>query len=153
VQVDRVRLDAQQSFQHCLGARTIYAEILAIDPNHNEATISIEMIDKEEFARRRERRRRILFATGLGAVVAAFGTALVLEVSARIACIEARSLLSRERVIEQGHYQDAIAVWQRVRSDHPWTPTAWFDLPRQIADLEERAAEAATLMLPAPIGR
>jgi tetratricopeptide (TPR) repeat protein len=136
-----------------VAARTIYAEILAIDPNHNEATISIEMIDKEEFAHRRERRRRVLFATGLGTTAAAFGTALVLEVSARIACIEARSLLSRERVIEQGHYQDAIAVWQRVRSDHPWTPTAWFDLPRQIADLEERAAEATTLMLPAPIGR
>lgn len=136
-----------------VAARTLYSEILAIDPAHTEAAVSIEMIDKEEFARRRERRRRVLFGIGMAATLAFVGTFVALEVLARVACVEMRSLISRERMIERGQYDEAIAVWQRVRSEHPLAPSAWFDVPRAIADLEERREEQQALMLPAPQGR
>lgn len=136
-----------------VAARALYSEILAIDPNHNEAAVSVEMIDKEEFARRRERRRRVLFGMAMAGTVALFGTFVGLEVMARAAAVEVRSMISRERMIEQGNYADAIAVWKRLREEHPLTPTAWFDLPRAIADLEERREESQVRMLPAPVGR
>lgn len=136
-----------------VAARTLYSEILAIDPNHNEAAVSIEMIDKEEFARRRERRRRVLFGVGMAATIAFVGTFVALEVLARVATIEVRSMISRERMIERGNYDDAIAVWHRIATEHPLTPTAWFDIPRLIGDLEERREEQRTQMLPAPTGR
>jgi tetratricopeptide (TPR) repeat protein len=136
-----------------VAARALYSEILAIDPNHNEAAVSVEMIDKEEFARRRERRRRVLFGMAMAGVIAVIGTFVCVEVLVRIACIEVRSMVSRERMIEYGHYDDAIAVWERVRAEHPLAPTTWFDLPRVIADLEERREENRAQMRPAPIGR
>lgn len=132
-----------------VAARTLYSEILTIDPNHDEAAVSVEMIDKEEFARRRERRRRVLFGMGMAATIGLVGTFVSLEVLARVASIEVRSMVSRECMIERGQYDDAIAIWRRMQQEHPLTPTAWFDVPRCIADLEERRDELRALTLPA----
>jgi tetratricopeptide (TPR) repeat protein len=133
-----------------VAARTLYGEILAIDPNNDEAAVSVEMIDKEEFARRRERRRRVLLALTTAGCAAVLGAFVCFEVLARIACIEVRSLVSREYMIERGQYDDAIAVWRRVADEHPLAATTWFDVPAWIADLEARREEVMARMLPSP---
>ena len=140
------------SAENYVGARTLYAEIHAIDPNHHEAAVSIEMIDKEEFARRRAQRRRWL-VVGLTAVTGLLVGALVcVDLVARVACIEARSLIGRERMLEHGQYADALAIWQRVRAEHPFALVRWLELPREISDLEERRDEVSAERAPA-VGR
>jgi tetratricopeptide (TPR) repeat protein len=124
-----------------LAARALYQEILDIEPGNREAALSIELIDKETFARRRERKRRIVrwFATAV--VAAAVGTGLALEVRARWAYVELRSLISRERMIERQQYVDAILLVERLRADHPFTLTGRLDVPRFLDDLAQRRQE------------
>jgi tetratricopeptide (TPR) repeat protein len=132
-----------------VAARTLYSEILAIDPNHQEAAVSVEMIDKEEFARRRERRRRVLLAAATAAIAAVLGAFLCFEVLARIAAVETRALISREYMIERGHYDDAILLWRRFAEEHPLAVTSWFEVPAGIGELEARREEVMARMLPA----
>ena len=127
--------------ENYVGARTLYGEILAIDPNHREAAVSIEMIDKEEFARRRARRRRWAMVASTACAGLMLGTLACLDVVARVACIEARSLIARERMVEHGHHRDALAVWERLRAEHPFSLVRWLEVPREIADLQDRIAE------------
>jgi tetratricopeptide (TPR) repeat protein len=135
-----------------VAARTLYAEILAIDPNHNEAAVSIEMIDKEEFSRRAERRRRVMRSIVMLAVTAVIGTFVCAEALARMACHEVQALISHEHMIEQGQYGEAIALWTRVRNDHPLAVTSWLELPSTIADLEQRRDENSPRPPFAPAG-
>ena len=123
-------------------ARVLFEEILAIDPGHAEAAVSIEMIDRHEFMRRRERRRRIVHRFALAIATAAVTWGAFVEIKARVACVALRSLISRERLIEKGMYADAIALWQHLRSEHAFAPIAWFEIPAQIEDLVERRDEA-----------
>jgi len=61
----------------------------------------------------------------------------------RVACIEARSLIARERMVEHGHHRDALAVWERLRAEHPFSLVRSLEVPREIADLQDRIAETA----------
>ncbi len=133
-----------------VAARTLYAEILAIDPNHDEAAVSVEMIDKEEFARRRERRRRVLLALTTAACAAVLGAFVCCEVLARIASVETRALISREYMIERGQYDDVISLWRRFAEEHPLAPTTWFEVPATITDLDARREEVMARMRPSP---
>ena len=123
-------------------ARSLYEEILHIEPGNEEATVSIEMIDKENFAKRRERKRRAIRMVLTIAGMLLLGTMIGIELLGRSAYIETRSLISRERMIEQGQYQEAISLLETVRHEHPFSFTTMLDIPRMIADLEERAHEA-----------
>lgn len=133
--------------QDYTAARTMYEEALDIEPGNREASVSIEMIDKEIFVRRRERKRRLvrLCLTGIG--VAVSGVALCIELAARFACVETHSLISKERMIEQRQYQDAIVLWNGVRDRHRWSLTARFEVPRYVADLQERMQETTMIEL------
>jgi tetratricopeptide (TPR) repeat protein len=123
-------------------ARAIYEEILHFEPGNEEATVSIEMIDKENFAKRRERKRRAIRMVLTVAGMLLLGTMIGIELTGRSAYIETRSLISRERMIEQGQYHEAIGLLEAVRREHPFAFTTFLDIPRMIADLEERAHEA-----------
>ncbi len=83
--------------QDYVAARQVYEEILTIEPGNREASVSIEMIDKEIFVRRRERKRRLVRLCLTACFVAALGIALGVELVARRACLETHSLISRER--------------------------------------------------------
>lgn len=126
-------------------ARALYEEALDIEPGNREASLSIEMIDQEIFKRRRERKRRavrILIASCTGLLL---GMLLVIEIVARVTYVEVRSLIARERMIEEQRYAEVIALLERVRTDHPLTPTALLEIPRHIADLQQQlAAQAPT---------
>ncbi len=130
--------------QNYVAARSLYEEILDIEPGNREATVSVEMIDKEIYLRRRERKRRAIRLTVTAAVVAAMGVFLCIETLARSAYIETRSLVSREHMIEQGQYREVIGLWNGVRASHPFALTTLLDIPRHVADLEERLREAET---------
>jgi len=91
--------------------------------------------------RRRERKRRLIRLGVTAVVVAAMGVFFGIETMARSSYIATRSLISRERLIEQGQYQEAIHLWNAMRAEHQFTLTALFDVPQQIADLEERVQE------------
>lgn len=127
--------------QDYVGARMLFAEVLGIEPAHREAALSIEMIDKEVYARRRERKRRALRLLWTAVGVGVLGFALSLEFAARVAYTETRSLVSREHMIEQGRYQEAIGVWNAMSAEHPWSLTALLDVPRLTADLRARLDE------------
>lgn len=127
--------------ENYLAARTLYEEILQIEPANREAALSIEMIDKEIFARRRERKRRAIRLCVNVACALVGGLLLWCEVAARMAFVETRSLISRELMIETGQYRDAIVLLRRLCDDHPLALTAKWDVPRWIADLELRLGD------------
>ncbi len=134
--------------QDYVAARSLFEEVLDIEPGNREATVSIEMIDKEIFVRRRERKRRLvrLFLTVCG--VAAFGAFACVELVARFAVVETWSLVSKERMVEQRQYQDVIVLWNAVRERHPWSLTAAFEVPRYVADMQARLQESTMLEIP-----
>ncbi|HZN40221.1 MAG TPA: DUF4388 domain-containing protein [Planctomycetota bacterium] len=123
-------------------ARSLYEEILHIEPGNEEATVSVEMIDKENFAKRRERKRRAIRMVLTIAGMLLLGTMIGIELIGRSAYNDTRSLISRERMIEQGLYHEAISLLNTVKLEHPFALTTLLDIPRMIADLEERAHEA-----------
>ena len=123
-------------------ARSLYEEILHIEPGNEEATLSVEMIDKESYSKRRERKRRAIRIVLTIAGMMMLGTMIGIELIGRSAYIETRSLISRERMIEQGQYHEAIGLLETVRLEHPFALTTLLDIPRMIADLEDRAREA-----------
>ncbi|MBX3464593.1 MAG: DUF4388 domain-containing protein [Planctomycetes bacterium] len=129
--------------QDYVTARLVYEEILAIEPGHREASVSVEMIDKEIFVRRRERKRRLARLLATACSVAVLGVAAGVELVARQACLETHSLISQERMIEQRQYADAIQLWETVRTRHRWSLAAWLEVPRHVADLRARLQEAA----------
>ena len=131
--------------QDYAAARVMYEEALDIEPGNREASVSIEMIDKEIFIRRRERKRRLvrLFLTACG--VAAMGAFAGIELAARFACVETWSIISREKMIEQRQYNDAIVLWNTMRERHGWSLTAKFEVPHYIADLQARMQEMSML--------
>jgi tetratricopeptide (TPR) repeat protein len=122
-------------------ARAMYEEIVDIEPGNREAALSIEMIDKEIFAYRRERKRRMIRLCMTVCCVAVFGAAAGVEAVARRAFLETQSLISRERMIEQMQYVEAIALYRSMRERHPWSLTGLIDARRQIADLQDRLEE------------
>ncbi len=128
-------------------ARLIYEEILTIEPGSREASLSVEMIDKEIFIRRRERKRRLVRVCLTGCIVAVLGVAAGIDLVARRACLETHSLISRERMVEQRQYQEAIGLWEAVRTRNPYSLSALFEIPRHIADLRERLQETSMLDL------
>ena len=133
--------------QDYAAARELYEEALDIEPGNREASVSIEMIDKEIFIRRRERKRRLVRLCLTVCVVAAMGTFAGVETAARFACVETWSLISRERMVEQRQYQDAIVLWNSMRERHPWSLTAKFEVPHYIADLQARLQEMSMIEL------
>lgn len=142
------RAKALVGSQDYVGARMLFAEVLGIEPAHREAALSIEMIDKEVYARRRERKRRAIRLVWTAAAVATVGLALSIEFTARVAYVETRSLVSREHMIEQHRYQEAIAVWQAMAKEHPWSLTARLDVPRLVGDLQARSDEDVVPAMP-----
>lgn len=165
IELARCRVDCGQSQEavknlarrgkHLIGrqdyatARQIYEEILTIEPGSREAALSIEMIDKEIFIRRRERKRRLVRVCLTGCTVAVLGVAAGIDLVARRACLETHSLISRERMLEQRQYQEIIVLWDAVRARHPYSLSAVFEVPRHIADLRERLQETSMLDLDA----
>ncbi|MBL9080129.1 MAG: DUF4388 domain-containing protein [Planctomycetes bacterium] len=163
VELARCRVDCGQAAEavkhllrrgkHLIGrqdyvtARLLYEEILTIEPGNREASLSVEMIDKEIFLRRRERHRRLVRLFVTGCIVAALGIAFGVELVARRACLETHSLISRERMIEQGQYEEAIVLWNAVRERHRWSLTAIFEVPRHVADLRARLQETTMVDL------
>ena len=62
------------------------------------------------------------------------------ESLARAEYIEASSWVARERLIEQGRYDEAIEAFERVAERHPASATVLFDVRRRIEDLKVQAA-------------
>jgi tetratricopeptide (TPR) repeat protein len=125
-------------------ARILYEQVLAIEPSNREGTISIEMIDKETFARRRERKRRAIRIVITGAIVALTSVLLYLETSARLELVETTSQIDRQRIIERGAYEEAISLLEGVAKRHPLTATTLLDVRRRLEDLRARLPTPAT---------
>ena len=82
------------SREEYVDAHQVYEEVLTIGPTHKAAKVALEMIDKQIFAQRRERRRRIKrFAVAALAGVA-LGALLTLEVAARIDLVRTTRLVA-----------------------------------------------------------
>ena len=122
-------------------ARKAYEEMLSIEPGQEEAVRCIELIDTQTYTRRRLRRRRFLRATGTCAGTFLFTMFLVMEVSARLDYVEATSTISRDRLIEQQQYREALERYQEVAEGHPFSPTTWLDIGRRIDDLRDKLRE------------
>ncbi|MCB9887033.1 MAG: DUF4388 domain-containing protein [Planctomycetes bacterium] len=127
--------------ENYLGARVLFEAALDIEPGHREATLSVEMIDKEVYAQRREKKRRLVRLLITAASLAVAGLLLLTEFSARLAYVEIRSVVGRERMIEQQHYSEAISLWQEFARQHAFSLTAQLDVPRLVAELEQRRFE------------
>lgn len=129
--------------ENYLGARVLFEAALDIEPGQREAGLSVEMIDKEVYAQRREKKRRLVRVLITSACLAALGLLLLLEFSARLAYVEIRSVVGRERMIEQQQYAEAISLWQEFRRQHSFSLTAQLDVPRLVRELEVRQLERA----------
>jgi tetratricopeptide (TPR) repeat protein len=123
-------------------ARRVQEEILRLVPGRKEAQQTIEMIDSHVFERRRSWRRRMLRRTALVLAVAAVVAVAVLDGRARLDYARTNSEVSRDNLIEDHQYSEAIARFAAVRARHPYAPATYFDLRRRIADLEQKLAAA-----------
>lgn len=124
-------------------ARTVFGEVLSIDSGSQEARWSIEMIDKETFARRRERSRRLRRRV-VGAVAAiVFGVVATFEARARADFLATTSRVDGEELIEDRRYEAALELYREVAARHPITLTTCIDVERRMADLEAKLARAA----------
>ncbi|MCA8952525.1 MAG: DUF4388 domain-containing protein [Planctomycetes bacterium] len=127
--------------ENYIGARVLFEGVLEIEPANREASVSVEMIDKEVYAERRERKRRLLRRALFSFWLLIAGFAVWLETAARLAYVDLRTMIANEELIEQRQYGEAAALWRELCRQHPVSLTAWFDVPHLIAELEARAHE------------
>jgi tetratricopeptide (TPR) repeat protein len=119
-------------------ARRVQEEILRLVPGRKEAQQTLEMIDSRVYERRRAWRRSMLGRAALAAA-GLFLTALaVLDARARLDYSRANRAVSRESLIEERRYDEAIARFEEVRARHPYALASLFDVRRRIRDLEEK---------------
>ena len=134
-------------------ARELFTTALGIEPGNAEAALSIEMIDKDEYARRRERaRRRRRWCAGLLATTV-LSVLAWREARARIGLAEAEARIARERYIEWRDYRAAILLLEGVAYSHPLTFTALYDVRARVKTLTDKAADAperGEVQLPRP---
>lgn len=135
------RAKALVAAENYVGAHILFESVLDIEPGHREAMLSLEMIDKETYARRRERKRRIVRTGIVAAGMLLVGLVLVVEVAARAAYVEMRSVILREQLIERHQYHEAAALWRQVACEHRVSLTVQFDVLRLIRELDARAVE------------
>jgi tetratricopeptide (TPR) repeat protein len=124
-------------------ARTLFEEVLAIDASNKDARWSIQMIDKETFARRRERRRRLQRRAIVLTFVVLLGVILVFEARARADYLATIRRVSEAELIEQRRYDDALQLYRDVAERHPMTLTTCIDVKARIQDLEQKLRRAA----------
>ena len=124
-------------------ARMVFSEVLAVDPVNKEAKWSIEMLDKETFARRRERRRRLQRRIVAGLLMALLVVIATFEVRAHADFLEVTSKIGEQEWIEQRRYDEALAAFKQVTERHPMTLTTWFDVRRRIEELETKLGRTA----------
>jgi tetratricopeptide (TPR) repeat protein len=124
-------------------ARTVFGEVLAIDAVNKEAKWSIEMLDKETFARRRERRRRLQRRSIAGLLIVLLVVGAVFETRAHADLLETNGKVAEEEWIEQRRYADALQAYEELTHRHPMTLTAWFDVRLRIKELEAKLDKLA----------
>ncbi len=126
--------------ENYVDARMVYEELLSIAPSHKEARRSLEMIDQQIFKHRRERRRRIQRLTLAVLCLIAFGRLAWLEVAAQIDLEKTTSEVSREELIEQRKYADAIAKYEELAERNRFTWTARYCVSKRIEELKAKGA-------------
>jgi tetratricopeptide (TPR) repeat protein len=119
-------------------ARQIFREILSIEPSHAEASHAIELIDSETYRRRRQKFRQLTRRLAAVAAVGVFAVLLYFEGAARVRYAEATSEVSREKLIEEQRYREAIQRFEEVAKRHPYTLTTLFDVRRRVQDLRAK---------------
>lgn len=119
-------------------ARGAYEEILAIDASQTEAAHFIELIDNETFAQRHRKRRIFVRRCAVVTFLLVLVTFLAIEIGARLDYAEATSRVSRNRLIEEERYLDAIELYEAVARDNPFAPTTFFDVRRRVAELQAK---------------
>lgn len=129
-------------------ARELYVAILDLDPQDSEAAQRLAEIDSQTYARRRARVRAFLRRAAILVFLATLGTGLALEARARIAFAEATRSVAQDLLIEDRRYDEAKERLLEVADEHPWTATRWFDIARQIEDLDARIARTEVGPLP-----
>ena len=122
-------------------ARAIFEEILAIEPGREDVAQCIQDIDSEAYVQRRVRRQRALRRTAAAAFFLAFCAFCFLEVTARVAYVEATSSIGEARLIEDRKYEEALLRYQRVADAHPFSTVTHFDLRRRMETLREKVSE------------
>ncbi|MCI0650685.1 MAG: DUF4388 domain-containing protein [Planctomycetes bacterium] len=119
-------------------ARRVYGEILAIEPANRDAQRSIEAIDTAVYQRRREWKRHMVRRVALCVVLFMIAAFLALDVIARFDYAEAARGISRDRLIEEMRYREALGRYRAVAERHYFTPTFLIDVRPQIRDLEAK---------------
>jgi len=130
----------QLAAEHYPFAHKVYAEILTIDPENEDAKETIAEIKSGEFARKkafwRKVKGRALLALGL--LLALF--ALGYEILARRAYVEVQQEVVRQGLIEAGEYSRALELYAQMRARYPWATVSLYDVRRQIDELEAKLA-------------
>lgn len=127
--------------ENYVGAHLLFEAVLEIEPSNREAAVSVEMIDKEEFARRRQRQRQLLRRCYTTLWLLALATVVWIEASARIAYVDLRSRIGTDRLLERGEHAEAARLWRSFCDEHSCSFTALLDVPTLLAELESAAGE------------
>ncbi len=123
-------------------AKVLYESTLELDPQHYEASERLQDIATFAFSRWRARRRRWLSRTAAILTITATVYGGVLETRARKAFAEAQTRVSDQHLVENRRYDEAVRLYEAIREQHQFTPTAWFDIPQKLVDLQSRASES-----------
>jgi tetratricopeptide (TPR) repeat protein len=121
-------------------AHKVFAEVLTIDPECESAKDTIGELKSGEHARKKALWRKIKSRTILASCAGLALFALSYEILARKAYVDAQREVTRQGLIEAGHYAQALAIYAEMRASYPWATVSLYDVGRQMAELETKIA-------------
>ena len=119
-------------------ARRAYDEILALEPNSRRAKQVVEEIASGALAAKRAKWRKIRRRALLAGICLVLIPWIAYESFARAAYMDATRAMLRERWIEQGRFDDAIAAFRDVGDSYGWATVSMYEVDETIAALEAK---------------
>ena len=117
------------------GAQRTFRQVCKLDPRHAGAKEQLAAIERGDITKARARRSKRWQRAKFGFVLAILLGCFVVECLARGALIEVESTIARERMIEEGRYDEAAERYAVVIDRFPASLTAQWNVRRHLADL------------------
>ena len=123
-------------------AKRAYDEILVLEPSNKRAKQAALEISSGALVQKRARWRKLRRLGIVAAVCVALVPWIAYECSARAAYMDATRRMLRERWIETGRFDDAIAAYKDVDDRYGWATVSRYEVGESIAELEAKRAAA-----------
>jgi len=123
-------------------AKRAYDEILVLEPHNKRAKQAVQEIESGVLAQERARWRKLRRRGLIAAICLVLLPWIAYESFARAAYMNVTRVMLRERWIEDGRYDDAIAAYRGIRERYGWATVSAYEISESITELEAKRAAA-----------